>query len=182
MKTHPHIAPQPPRSQRGAILVTSLLLLLVLTVLGITMMKMTGMQERMAGSTRDISLALQGAEAALREGEARLMASPAPPTTSGIAGCTFCEAGILPIAIDDPAQFDWDANASAQAYGTFGSTAIPGLAIPPRYTMEQIRFVDDDSLEGHDLPEGRFFYQVNARSTGATGRANVILQSSLARR
>jgi type IV pilus assembly protein PilX len=170
------------RKQHGAILVTSMLLLLVLTVLGVTMMKMTGMQERMAGNTRDISIALQGAEAALREGEARLMAPPMPPVTSGLAGCDFCEVGTLPVAIDDPAQFSWDTDASAQAYGTFLSAAIPGFAVVPRYTMEQIRFVDDDSLEGHDLPEGRFFYQVTGRSTGASGRANAIVQSSLARR
>ena len=42
--------------QRGAILVTSLLLLIVLTVLGVAMMRMTNMQERMAGNTRDVNL------------------------------------------------------------------------------------------------------------------------------
>ncbi|HPF28453.1 MAG TPA: PilX N-terminal domain-containing pilus assembly protein, partial [Steroidobacteraceae bacterium] len=57
------------RAQRGAILVTSLLLLLVLTIIGLTAMRMTSLQERMAGSTRDLNLAFQGAEAALRDGE-----------------------------------------------------------------------------------------------------------------
>ncbi len=60
----------PARRERGAILVTSLLLLVILTVLGVAIMKLTNMQERMAGNTRDVNLALQGAEAALRQAEA----------------------------------------------------------------------------------------------------------------
>jgi type IV pilus assembly protein PilX len=170
-----------PRRQRGAILVTSMLLLMVLTILGITMMKMTNMQERMAGNTRDMGMALQGAEAALREGETRILRPAIAPTTKG-GTCDFCEAGSLPVEIDNPAQFDWDNDGRAQPYGRFESSPMNSLSSPPRYTMEEVRFVDDDSLEGHDLPEGRFFYQVTARSTGASGRANVILQTSLARR
>ena len=43
-------------TQRGTILVTSMLILLVLTVLGVTAMQMTRMQEHMAGNSRDLAL------------------------------------------------------------------------------------------------------------------------------
>ncbi|HYC48333.1 MAG TPA: PilX N-terminal domain-containing pilus assembly protein [Thermoanaerobaculia bacterium] len=55
------------RRQRGAVLIVTLLFLVVLTMLGVTAMTSTTMEERMAGNTRDASLALQAAEAALRD-------------------------------------------------------------------------------------------------------------------
>ena len=58
--------------ESGAILVISLLLLLVMTLLGIAAMQTTGMEERMAGNTRNINLAFQGAEAGLRDAEDRI--------------------------------------------------------------------------------------------------------------
>ena len=55
------------KRQRGAILIVSLLFLVILTLLGVTAMTGTTMEERMAGNTRDTGLALQAAEAALRD-------------------------------------------------------------------------------------------------------------------
>jgi type IV pilus assembly protein PilX len=167
--------------QQGAILVTSMLLLIVLTVLGVAMMRMTNMQERMAGNTRDMNLALQGAEAALRDAEDRL--SPARqvlrPLATGAANCVFCSRTALPIAIQDTAQYNWS---NAQEYGASGSQDITGLAADPRYTIAEMGFVPDDRLEGQDPPTGRDFYQITARSTGASGNANVVLQTTFPRR
>jgi type IV pilus assembly protein PilX len=175
--------PAPLRRQRGAILVTSLLLLLILTVLGVTMMKMTNMQERMAGNTRDLNLALQGAEAALRDGETRIDALPDWPTLTAVSGCVWCEPDTLPINIDNPSAFDW--KALAQEFGKAGAREFSGaevgnLAEDPRFTVEESGR-DRDSLLVD--PEGeRVFYTVTSRSTGATGRANTVLQSTFARR
>lgn len=56
-----------PSRQSGAVLIVALLFLVILTMLGITAMTGTTMEERMAGSTRDSGVALQAAEAALRD-------------------------------------------------------------------------------------------------------------------
>lgn len=53
--------------QRGAVLIVALLFLVMLTMLGITAMTGTTMEERMAGNARDNSIAFQAAEAALRD-------------------------------------------------------------------------------------------------------------------
>lgn len=58
-----------PRSQRGAALATSLILLLMLTLIGVTAMQSTTLEEKMAGNLRSEHLAFQAAEAALRAGE-----------------------------------------------------------------------------------------------------------------
>lgn len=172
------------RKQRGAILVTSLLLLLVLTVLGIAMMKMTNMQERMAGNTRDMNMALQGAEAGLRSGEDQI--DPTRPGNSildpatSIAGCEICQPGVLPIALDRPSVFDW--STEGHEFGVVGSREFPELAEDPQYTVEEIAFIEDSLINGHEYYEdGRVFYQVSAHSSGASGLANVVLQSTYAR-
>ena len=43
--------------QRGSVLIVSLILLLILTLVGVTAMNMTSMEERMAGNYRDHQLA-----------------------------------------------------------------------------------------------------------------------------
>ncbi len=43
-------------------------------------------------------------------------------------------------------------------------------------------FDRDDPLEGHEAPTGRVFFNITSRSTGASGQANVVLQSTYARR
>ncbi|OEO27023.1 hypothetical protein AX279_01700 [Pseudomonas sp. J237] len=55
--------------QRGAVLIVALIMLLILTVIAVSSMQGTSLQETMAGSARDKNLAFQASEAALREGE-----------------------------------------------------------------------------------------------------------------
>ncbi|MDN5872575.1 MAG: PilX N-terminal domain-containing pilus assembly protein, partial [Nitrococcus sp.] len=61
------------QTQSGAVLVVSLLFLLVMTLIGITAMQGVSLEEKMAGNARGGTLALQAAEAALREGEEWVM-------------------------------------------------------------------------------------------------------------
>jgi type IV pilus assembly protein PilX len=69
MKTH-----LTPGRQRGASLLISLIFLVMMAMLGVTVANVTNLEERMAGNTRDRDLALQAAEAALRDAERRLAA------------------------------------------------------------------------------------------------------------
>ncbi|WP_439859700.1 pilus assembly PilX family protein [Pseudomonas sp. MBLB4136] len=57
------------RSQQGAVLIIALVMLLLLTIIGLSSMRGTSLQESMAGNMRDNNVALQAAEAALRDGE-----------------------------------------------------------------------------------------------------------------
>lgn len=58
-----------PRKQHGVVFVTAMVLLIVLTLLGITAMKMANLEELMSGNLRDRNLALQAAEMGLRYAE-----------------------------------------------------------------------------------------------------------------
>ena len=55
--------------QQGAVLIVALIFLVILTMLGVTAMTGTTMELRMAGNTRDLSIAMQAAEATLRDAE-----------------------------------------------------------------------------------------------------------------
>jgi type IV pilus assembly protein PilX len=61
-----------PARERGASLLVALIFLVIMAMLGVTLANVTTLEERMAGNTRDRDLALQAAEAALRDAEARL--------------------------------------------------------------------------------------------------------------
>jgi Tfp pilus assembly protein PilX len=60
------------QSQSGVTLIISLVLLLLLTLIAVSSMKTTGLQEKMAGNDRDRNLAFQAAEAALGAGVRKL--------------------------------------------------------------------------------------------------------------
>lgn len=64
------------KHQSGAVLIISMIMLLALTIIGITSSSVTGLEEKMAANTKDMNLAFQAAEAALREGEASLKTKP----------------------------------------------------------------------------------------------------------
>jgi len=62
-------------SQRGASLVIVLILLLVMTLLGLAVLRGTLLEERMSANMYDRSLAFQQAESALREAEEKVRAT-----------------------------------------------------------------------------------------------------------
>jgi len=161
------------RRERGAILVSALLMLLVLTVIGVSVMQITRMQERMAGNTRDLNLAFQGSEAGLRDAEQTLW------DAGSIIACNTPDCvrprGILPV-LNNQTQAWW--NAQSQEYGDDGAQDIEELAADPQFVVEELALVGPLVV---DDPGGRMFYQVTSRSTGASGATNTVLQTTFAK-
>lgn len=60
--------------QSGMVLIISLIMLVLLTIIGVSGMKVTALEEKMAGNDRDQSISFQAAETALRIGEAQARA------------------------------------------------------------------------------------------------------------
>lgn len=59
-------------NERGAALIVALVILVALTLVGVTSMQTTTLQERMSGNVRDRNVAFQAAESALRNAELRV--------------------------------------------------------------------------------------------------------------
>src|SRR6185437_3440329 len=76
------ICPTRRRSQRGMALISSLLLLLVVTIMAVSMFRSYGMQEKIAGNTREKQRALNAAVSAQQYAEWLLQSGTAPPTAA----------------------------------------------------------------------------------------------------
>lgn len=166
-----HSGTSMPGQERGAVLMFSLIMLLLLTIIGVTAMQMTTLQERMAGGYRDRHLAFQGAEAALREGEDLLSRATVPDFSSNGAD-GFYQTGTAP----DWSEFD-SATTRLYADGDAGNEINDSLEEAPEYFIERLEYRGGvgNTLRPGPLDENDLF-RVTARSTGATGQATVVLQ------
>ncbi len=72
--------------QEGAVLAVSLILLLVVTLLAVSSMQGTMLEEKMAGNTLDRNLAFQSAESAVREAEIAIEGVASLGNLDGTAG------------------------------------------------------------------------------------------------
>ncbi len=165
-------------NQRGVALVVVMVLLLVVTLLGLTALRSTLMEERMTANMVDRSLSFQAAEAALREGEAIALlpaTRAAVPTTAGA-----CSNGIC--AQPDATQVDrWLGNFNGWRSAT---TNVGSLATAPLFFIEYMG--DAPTWPGCDRVDEsnrsplcmRPRYRITARSEAAD-RASVLLQTNL---
>jgi type IV pilus assembly protein PilX len=62
-----------PKQQTGAVLIIGLFILVVITLIGISAIQTTTLEEKMTGNMRDHDLAFQAAESALRDAEINLI-------------------------------------------------------------------------------------------------------------
>lgn len=186
----------PSARQRGVALVVVLILLLIMTLLGLASLRGTLLEQRMSANLFDRSLAFQAAEAALREGEARV-ASIAPASVFPVSGCA--DGLCAPPDANDPDRWMvdaiWSSGASHASTANFGT-----LETAPRYIVEWLRCTGSAEIctadgrwrdrtvpcitEGDVSPDAvcsqySHRYRVTARAA-AGDRAAVILQSTLA--
>jgi Tfp pilus assembly protein PilX len=80
MNKYPVLQPSIAKHQAGVVLVISLIMLLALTLIGVTSSNVTGLEEKMAANSKDVNLAFQAAEAALRAAETSLNTQPTSTT------------------------------------------------------------------------------------------------------
>ena len=200
MRAHPF----PRRSrQSGAVLIVSLLFLVILTILGITAMTGTTLEHRMAGNTRDYAVALQAAEAALRD--AHRDVNPRPnetgrntPVTSygnGVAGTCGSAASnkglclalpqvegasgyILPATVDlnvQPYATYGDYTGAAKLRGIVAGVGDTLLPNQPRYWVESLCGIEPP---GETVSTGITcgFRRITARGYGINPNTQVTLQ------
>lgn len=158
--------------QRGAALFVALIILLVLTLIGVTSMSGSTLQERMAGNMRDVNLAFQAAEAALRDGET-LLNQAVLPDFNGSNGLYKAPA---PPAEPVWKTINWNDGTAVRAYG---GDPLAGLAAQPVYIIEELPPVPPaGGTLAADEPLGELsMYRVTARAVGGSGNAVVILQT-----
>jgi type IV pilus assembly protein PilX len=186
MTINMQFGPRPPSRrapQRGATLVTSLLLLLVLTVIGVSAMQMSRMQERMAGNARDVGVSFQAAESTLKDAEVKILTAATttgrPATCATLGGCTEVYAPLIVPALGNQTQAWWDTN--AREYGTAAPNEFAEVAREPQFVVEQVAVLrPTPTVESASDTTEKVMYRITSRSTGASDAAPTVVQSTYA--
>ncbi len=173
--------------QRGLSLVTTLLFMVAALVLGVSVMGVNVMQERMLGNAKDRDLAFQAAEAALRDAEFDITLN----ITQNSAFNSLCTAGLCipptqrtvvsPLAVHQQPGFSWaPVGGMVRSYGQFTALPpIPGVISQPVYVVENLGVLGlipgDDGIGLGTNP--RATYRITALAFGARAETAVMLQS-----
>lgn len=171
------------RNQRGATLVIALIFLLLLTIIGVTAVTTSTLQEKMAANQKDKQIAFDGAESALRDAETWLIAQPGRNTTSSSLPCginVICVFGV-------PGNFGNLSTHNTSWWTTYGGVdpngsnpnLITAPSLPPEYIIEDQNKVKFSLKVNH--PAGDVFYRITATGWGATPNAVSTLQESFAK-
>jgi type IV pilus assembly protein PilX len=166
------------KNQNGAVLIVSLLILILLTLLGLTAIQAGTVQERIVGNTRNLDLAFQAAEAALREAEDRLDNPSVPLTNGSVTGWYHWSLAPAP-AWRAPATWDSAGNIDY----TLGSDAGWNVARAPEFAIEELPPMPDTggSLDGSAPVSEDVMYRIHARGFGGNENTFVILQATYRR-
>jgi len=182
------------RHERGAILIVALMFLVLFTIVGVSTISNTTLEERMAGNAREQATAFQAAESALRDAEVDLESGIGGTgnrdAALGIANsyfATLCSAAFTNGVCTQPASpagtyqgdivtapgWDWTSATKTTSYGTYtGATPLSGLFSQPRYVIEYLAEKDDTGT----TPTTRYF-RISARGWGANANTAVTIQS-----
>jgi len=163
-------------NQRGAALLVSLVVLLTMTVLGVTASRTGFVQERMAGNVRNKALAFEAAETALRDGEQWLdnllggtRPAPVDPATCGSPPCDVLTLDSL----DPMASSTWSGN------DVRTGVQLAERAAPYQFYIEREQVVRESMVRGQSTDErAQIFYEVHGRGVGGDQTAVSILRST----
>lgn len=193
MKMRLHASWRDRSAQNGFVLVTTLMFLVALTVLGLSIMSTNTLEEKMAGYFRDRQLAMEAAEAGLREAERDLLfGSRAIIGEMGFEDNCSTDGLCYPKKTGSPIWADLEAAdnagwmrgedaAKTVKYGTYSSppaTALAHVAAQPRYFFEVLRLKEAAGASGGGSGI-RYVYRVSAVGFGRRVSTRVVLQSTI---
>ena len=176
-----------PRQERGAALIVSLILMVLITLVGVASLRGVVLEEKMASNFYDRSLAFQSAEAGLRAGEGVAVgqASATPRHAQALAlaiptdntQCASSCAGGLCAPPGDHCEGRWNLAGFAGWTDATGVTLNSQAGSSPQYFVEFLgnTFPCDSSQPLVNNTCAR--YRITARSQAGADRAEVILQS-----
>jgi type IV pilus assembly protein PilX len=175
-----------PHRQAGAVLIIGLVLLLALTLIGVTAMRGTTLEERMAGNLRDKALAFEAAEAGLRAAEMRIDDWEFAPIARSNTSCTsdcpevWVKGEILPSddIWDNALTLTMDMTEFAPEDG---ETELPYHEVP-RFYIEEVQVKADTQSPNATSTSAVYYYRITARGVGGSPNAQSILQTTYARR
>ena len=179
------------RRERGAALIISMILLVLITLVGVASLRNVLLEEKMTANYYDRSLAFQAAEAGLRAGEAvaEAQAAATPKHAQALAlavptNATLCSSSCLGGLCSPPGPApDFFCEGRWNITGFTGWVEATGVTLnaqaggKPQYFVEFLGNTFPCNPNDASSPKDCARYRVTARSQAGTDRAEVILQS-----
>lgn len=177
-----------PDLQKGFVLVMALVFLALLTIIGVTAMSTTSLEEKMAGNMKDRNLAFQAAETALLAAERWYENQTTKPVFPDTAHGLY-------VADSTSAVSNWDAvNWSSANVVTYPCTPtltsscgsnVGKVNAQPKYIIEDLGELPEEKgsiVSPTDYKgKGSTLARITARGTGGTDAAVSMVQSTYAR-
>lgn len=157
---------------RGFALVVALVILVLMTILGITAIRMITAEEQMASNTYDRSIAFQATESALKTIEALVESEkPTPSANCAVVGSLMVCAA--PTNSSTPRWLD----TTFTSWKDSTTVGTGSLAVTPQYFVEYLGNTFACRPGDASDPNSCKRYRITARTNGAGNRSTVMLQS-----
>lgn len=169
--------------QRGAILPFCLVFLLVLTMMAVAGMESSVLEERMSGNLMNQSSAFQAAESSLKAAESWLDGQIELPDTSNNGSTSVWLRDSMDPNTGD-GLFWWQDSSRNSSWWNSNSISLSGFSTvnsQPEYIIEHLLEAtagQSIAIGNGDTPLPRVFHRITSRAEGATGTAEVMLQST----
>lgn len=176
-----------PWRERGTALIMALAFLLLLTIIGISALGTSTLEEKMAGNTRDRNLAFQAAESALLLAESWLAANGSglvvntATYTQGLYKPNICPGAATVSTTPVWDCVTWTSTANLVVFpntptgGTLGAQ-VQGVSTQPKYIIEQFNPTPAPAGSPGGTPQ-TCTYRITARGTGGSNFSVAMLQS-----
>lgn len=164
------------KNQQGVVLIVSMVVLLAMTILGITSMKGSLTEIGMAGNLRETGLTFQAAEAGLRSAEVIIDDSSSATMFDGLSVSMLGETDTDPDYLDS----------SSWSGAEHSTTQLAGIGTNPQYIIKFLGVWAQNPLALVNIgsgyggqPPGRVIsnFRVTSRGSGQTGKIFRTVQS-----
>ena len=179
-------------AQRGIVLVSSLLLLLVVTIIALSMFRSFGIQEKIAGNMREKQRALQAAVSAQQYAEYWLSTTgtgtasvtcAAPLLNANLSQGQICS-NKLPALVTDVTQVPWQIGTASvgvtytPANMNISTTPVNNILNPSYYKAPTFYISDMGASADPSIPGE--IYQVDAFGYGGNSNTAAVVESTYA--
>ena len=176
MRNHP-FPPDKSSKQSGVVMFVALILLLILSLLGVTAARMQTVEERMARNDNNRQLGAQAAEAALRGAEVGILTGlyvNFAGNTNGLYAPLLSNGSPL-------TGMDWASPTATFPYAGPALTDLPPQSRNPLAVIETMPSVaiagDDISVTGLNSPTPVSVFRVTTQGVGADNTSTTMLQT-----
>ncbi|MHB1075517.1 pilus assembly PilX family protein [Thiobacillus sp.] len=173
-------------SQHGAALITGLIFLVVLTLISLSAIKSTSLEERMAGNARDQDVAFEAAEAGVRDAMKSLASLKSSSFAAGCSNGLCLNDPVTPVWTSITSNNQWISSKTKTYTGTpltfEGATQLP---VQPRYIIELVPTTvppfGSSAGTGKGNTSGAQLtpYRITSRGWGITGQTQATVQATV---